>query len=85
MNIETMTQQERDQLLASFIKKDAADKRAAEYQKMGLSRSKNGFIVVRQGRTEEKGLPALYIAPQFIGRLGALIPVVEQFVQDTAQ
>ena len=78
-----MSQDQKDQLLARLLAKEAAAERKQEYAKLGLSWSKNGFIVVKQGKTEDKSLPALYIAPQFVGKLASMLESIQGFAQDS--
>lgn len=83
MNIQSMTQEQKDQLLARLMAKEQAEARRKQYQEQGLSWSKNGFIVVRQGKSGDKNLPALYLAPVFLGKLRQQLDVIESFAQDS--
>lgn len=76
MNIQNMSQAEKDQALARFLARERA-------QELGLSWSKGGFIVVKQGKTDDKSLPALYIHPSFINQLQDLIPSIQDFATNS--
>ena len=84
MELNTMTQEQKDLLLARLLAKEAAEQRRQEYAAQGLSWSKNGFIVVKQGKSGDKALPALYISPAFVGKLAAAMDTIQGFAQDEA-
>lgn len=80
MNLENMSQQEKDALLADLLQKKAQDDARARAEALGLSWSKQGFVVVKQGKLDDgKNLPALYIHPKFLNELDAKLNDIKAF------
>lgn len=81
-NIQTMSQEQKDQLLARLLAQEAAKERAERAAKLGLSWSKNGFISVRLGKIGDKAQPALYIHPANINELQSKMEDIVAFATD---
>ena len=82
MDITTLTQEQKDQMLMRFMQREAAKERIAEYKTHGLTWSKNGYVTLRQGKHGDKQLPSLYIHPTFLNQLAQALPLLQQFVTD---
>lgn len=83
MNINSMTQDQKDQLLADLMAKQARHEALSQAQSKGLSWSKNGFITMRMPKVGEKNQPAIYIDPANLNHLQSLLPVIQEFATAT--
>lgn len=82
MDINSLTQEQKDAMLMRFMAREAAKEKQAEYKAQGLSWSKNGFVTVRMGKAGDKGLPSLYIHPSKINELAAKLGLIQEFAVD---
>ena len=80
--LENMTQEQKDALLTQLLAKQQQEERRKKAQDLGLGWSKNGFITLRQGKLEDKNLPAHYIHPSFLGKLESMMPTLQAFASD---
>ena len=84
MDIQTMSQAEKDQLLNQFLAEKAREARLKKAKELGLSWSKNGFISVALPKVDDKSQPSLYIAPRNVAHLQQIMGDIVEFAT-TAQ
>ena len=81
MNIQTMTQEQKDTLLATLLNKQAAEEKAAKFKELGISWSTNGLIAVRMPKVGDKNQAPLYINKANLNHFLSIAEHVVEFAQ----
>lgn len=83
MNLETMTQEQKDALLADLLAKQTRHEALTQAKAKGISWSKNGFVTVSMPKVGDKNQPSIYIDPANINHLQQRLANVQDFVTAT--
>lgn len=83
MDIQNMTQEQKDQLLANLMAREARHAALEKAKANGLSWSTNGLITVRMPKVGEKNQASLYINPANLNYLASVLPAVQDFATNT--
>lgn len=83
MELQSMTQAQKDELLAQLMQKEARHQALEKAKANGLSWSTNGLITVRMPKVGDKNQASLYINPANVNYLSSVLTAIQDFATTT--